>query len=188
MSFAAVGLVLGHLVSGVVHQADEGNAAHVFRLLMAAQIPDRGVLRDQVVAAVPEAGAAGAGAGSRRRAGGARARLLSRALEPVLNRPAGGAPLGGTRDATEFGLPRRRIAGFSPLWFDPHRPTVGVDPTALAPACGGGRLRGTRVAPAWRRPPHRALGATRGPTAGRAQPHAGCPRARQTPSISVASI
>jgi hypothetical protein len=39
MTFAALGLVLGHLASGAVRQADEGTAAHVFRLLMAAQIP-----------------------------------------------------------------------------------------------------------------------------------------------------
>jgi hypothetical protein len=40
MSFAALALVLGHAaIFGVVHEADEGTAAHVFQLLMAAQIP-----------------------------------------------------------------------------------------------------------------------------------------------------
>ncbi|TFG53224.1 MAG: hypothetical protein E4H37_03770 [Gemmatimonadales bacterium] len=38
MSCAA--LVLGHAVLfGVVHEADEGTAAHIFQLLMAAQVP-----------------------------------------------------------------------------------------------------------------------------------------------------
>ena len=40
MSLAALGLVLGHAaVYGVVHEADEGTAARVFWLLMAAQLP-----------------------------------------------------------------------------------------------------------------------------------------------------
>ena len=40
MSFAALATVLGHAaVSGVVHNADEGTAAHIFQLLMAAQVP-----------------------------------------------------------------------------------------------------------------------------------------------------
>jgi hypothetical protein len=40
MSLAAMALVLGHAaVFGVVHQADEGTAAHVFQLLMVAQVP-----------------------------------------------------------------------------------------------------------------------------------------------------
>lgn len=40
MSLAALGLVLGHAaVFGIVHEPDEGAAAHVFQLLMAAQIP-----------------------------------------------------------------------------------------------------------------------------------------------------
>jgi len=40
MSFAALALVLGVVaVFGVVHEADEGTAAHVFQLLMAAQVP-----------------------------------------------------------------------------------------------------------------------------------------------------
>jgi hypothetical protein len=40
MSLAAVAMVLGHAaIFGVVHEADEGTAAHVFQLLMAAQIP-----------------------------------------------------------------------------------------------------------------------------------------------------
>jgi hypothetical protein len=40
MSLAALALVLGHAaIFGVVHEADEGAAAHIFQLLMAAQIP-----------------------------------------------------------------------------------------------------------------------------------------------------
>lgn len=40
MSLAALALVLGHAAMfGVVHEADEGAAAHVFQLLMAAQVP-----------------------------------------------------------------------------------------------------------------------------------------------------
>ena len=40
MSIAALGLVVGHAAMyGVVHEADEGAAAHIFQLLMAAQMP-----------------------------------------------------------------------------------------------------------------------------------------------------
>ena len=40
MSLAALVLVLGHAATyGVVHEADEGTAAHIFQLLMAAQVP-----------------------------------------------------------------------------------------------------------------------------------------------------
>jgi hypothetical protein len=40
MSLAALAMVLGHAaVFGIVHEADEGAAAHIFQLLMAAQIP-----------------------------------------------------------------------------------------------------------------------------------------------------
>jgi len=40
MSFAALAMVLGHAAMfGVVHEADEGTAAHIFQLLMAAQVP-----------------------------------------------------------------------------------------------------------------------------------------------------
>jgi hypothetical protein len=40
MSSAALAMVVGHAaVYGVVHEADEGTAAHVFQLLMAAQVP-----------------------------------------------------------------------------------------------------------------------------------------------------
>jgi len=40
MSLAALALVLGHAaVFGVVHEADEGTAAHVWQILMAAQLP-----------------------------------------------------------------------------------------------------------------------------------------------------
>ena len=40
MSLAALATVLGHVaIFGVVHEADEGAAAHIFQLLMAAQIP-----------------------------------------------------------------------------------------------------------------------------------------------------
>jgi hypothetical protein len=40
MSFAALALVLVHLImSGAARQADEGAAAHLWQLLMAAQIP-----------------------------------------------------------------------------------------------------------------------------------------------------
>ena len=40
MSLAALALVLGHAaVYGVVHEVDEGAAAHVWQILMAAQLP-----------------------------------------------------------------------------------------------------------------------------------------------------
>ncbi len=40
MSLAALAIVLGHAaIYGVVHEADEGAAAHIFQILMAAQIP-----------------------------------------------------------------------------------------------------------------------------------------------------
>jgi len=40
MSLAALALVLGHAAMfGVVHETDEGTAAHIFQLLMAAQVP-----------------------------------------------------------------------------------------------------------------------------------------------------
>ena len=40
MSLAALALVLGYVARfGVVHEADEGAAAHLFQLLMAAQVP-----------------------------------------------------------------------------------------------------------------------------------------------------
>jgi ABC-type Co2+ transport system permease subunit len=40
MSLAALALVVGHaLVHGVVHEADEGAAAHTWQILMAGQLP-----------------------------------------------------------------------------------------------------------------------------------------------------
>ena len=40
MSTVAMALVLGHVaVYGIVHEADEGTPAHLFQLLMAAQVP-----------------------------------------------------------------------------------------------------------------------------------------------------
>ena len=40
MSFAALALVVGHaVIFGVVHQADEGTAAHIFQLIMIGQVP-----------------------------------------------------------------------------------------------------------------------------------------------------
>jgi hypothetical protein len=40
MSLVALALVLGHAAMyGVVHEADEGIPAHLFQLLMAAQVP-----------------------------------------------------------------------------------------------------------------------------------------------------
>ena len=40
MSIAALALVLGHVaLFGVVHEADEGTAAHLWQLLMAGQLP-----------------------------------------------------------------------------------------------------------------------------------------------------
>jgi hypothetical protein len=39
-SLVALAMVLGHAaVFGIVHEADEGAAAHIFQLLMAAQMP-----------------------------------------------------------------------------------------------------------------------------------------------------
>src|SRR3982751_2790068 len=40
MSLAALSLVAGHVaLYGIARQADEGTAAHLFQLLMAAQVP-----------------------------------------------------------------------------------------------------------------------------------------------------
>lgn len=40
MSLAALALVVGHaLVYGIVHEADEGTAAHIFQLLIGVQVP-----------------------------------------------------------------------------------------------------------------------------------------------------
>ena len=40
MSLAALALVLAHAaIFGIVHEADEGTAAHVWQILMAAQLP-----------------------------------------------------------------------------------------------------------------------------------------------------
>ncbi len=40
MSLAGLALVLGHAaIYGIVHEADEGAAAHVFQILMVAQVP-----------------------------------------------------------------------------------------------------------------------------------------------------
>jgi hypothetical protein len=40
MSFAAFATVLGHVAMfGIVHEADEGTAAHIFQLLMIAHVP-----------------------------------------------------------------------------------------------------------------------------------------------------
>ncbi len=40
MSLVALALVLGHVaLSGVVHEADEGTAAHIWQILMAVQVP-----------------------------------------------------------------------------------------------------------------------------------------------------
>ena len=40
MSVAALALVLGHVaIFGVVHESDEGTAAHLWQLLMAGQVP-----------------------------------------------------------------------------------------------------------------------------------------------------
>jgi hypothetical protein len=40
MSLAALTLVLGHAaIFGIVHEVDEGAAAHIFQILMVAQVP-----------------------------------------------------------------------------------------------------------------------------------------------------
>jgi FtsH-binding integral membrane protein len=40
MSLVALALVLGHVaLFGVVHETDEGTAAHIWQILMAAQVP-----------------------------------------------------------------------------------------------------------------------------------------------------
>jgi hypothetical protein len=40
MSLTALGIVLGHVaIYGIVHEADEGAAAHLWQLLMAGQLP-----------------------------------------------------------------------------------------------------------------------------------------------------
>ncbi len=40
MSLAALSIVLGHVATyGVIHEADEGTAAHLFQILMVLQVP-----------------------------------------------------------------------------------------------------------------------------------------------------
>ena len=40
MSLAALALVIGHAaIYGIVHESDEGAAAHIFQILMVAQAP-----------------------------------------------------------------------------------------------------------------------------------------------------
>jgi hypothetical protein len=40
MSLAALGIVMGHAaIYGIVHEADEGAAAHIFQILIVAQVP-----------------------------------------------------------------------------------------------------------------------------------------------------
>jgi hypothetical protein len=40
MSLAGLALVVGHaMIYGIVHEVDEGAAAHVFQILMVAQVP-----------------------------------------------------------------------------------------------------------------------------------------------------
>jgi len=40
MALSALALVVGHAaVYGIVHEADEGAAAHIFQILMVAQVP-----------------------------------------------------------------------------------------------------------------------------------------------------
>lgn len=40
MSLLALGMAVGHAaIFGITHEADEGTAAHIFQLLMAAQVP-----------------------------------------------------------------------------------------------------------------------------------------------------
>jgi hypothetical protein len=40
MSLAAIALILGHVaIYGIIHEADEGTAAHIFQILMVAQVP-----------------------------------------------------------------------------------------------------------------------------------------------------
>jgi uncharacterized membrane protein HdeD (DUF308 family) len=40
MSLVALALVVGHIaIFGIVHEADEGTAAHLWQLLMAGQVP-----------------------------------------------------------------------------------------------------------------------------------------------------
>jgi hypothetical protein len=40
MSLAALAIVLGHVAMyGIIHEADEGSAAHLFQILMAGQVP-----------------------------------------------------------------------------------------------------------------------------------------------------
>jgi len=40
MSLTALAIVLGHVaIYGIIHEADEGTAAHLFQILMAGQMP-----------------------------------------------------------------------------------------------------------------------------------------------------
>jgi hypothetical protein len=50
MSIAALALFVGHAaIFGVLQEADEGTAAHIWQILMAAQLPNSGLLYAQVV-------------------------------------------------------------------------------------------------------------------------------------------
>ena len=70
MSLAALGVVLVHIaIAGIAPQGDEGAAAHMWQLLMAAQIAPASFLRDQMAAQGAQAGTirsgvAGYGVGS----------------------------------------------------------------------------------------------------------------------------
>jgi hypothetical protein len=55
MSLAALAIVLGHVaIYGIVHEADEGAAAHIFQLLMAAQVPVVGFFAIKWLPRAPE--------------------------------------------------------------------------------------------------------------------------------------
>jgi hypothetical protein len=57
MSLAALGLVLWVVATtGIVHEADEGTAAHVWQLLMAGQVPIVGYFAIRWVPNAPSAG------------------------------------------------------------------------------------------------------------------------------------
>ena len=66
MSVAALALVLGHIaIFGVVHEADEGTAAHLWQLLMAGQLPVVAYFADEMAPAGSRTGIARARATSR---------------------------------------------------------------------------------------------------------------------------
>lgn len=114
MSFAALAMVLGHAAMfGVVHEADEGIAAHIFQLLMAAQVPIVAFFAIKWLLLDSKASAAGAGATRWRRARSNCRRLVSH----LASRSAAKSPAAHRRDAVK-GLPLPLFTLLPGILFD----------------------------------------------------------------------